>query len=201
MSKPIIGIITRESNSIENHKINIIYDNIVKAVINNDGLPIGLTLYDNYKELINICDGIIFQGGDDFEKYDLDALKYVHKIDKPVLGICLGMQLMGVLFNGEMIDINNHKKKLNYAHEVKIKRNSKLYNILKSDIIKVNSRHKSIIKKTNLDIVGISQDGYIEAIEDKSKKFFVGVQWHPETMIKYDQKQNNIFKYFIKSCY
>ena len=98
-----------------------------------------------------------------------------------------------------MIDIENHKKKLNYVHEVKLKRNSKLYNIYKSDIIKVNSRHKSIIRDTKLNITGISNDGYIEAIEDTSKKFFIGVQWHPESMINYDNSQNNLFKYFIKT--
>ena len=199
--KPIIGIVTRNSVSLENHNTNTIYEDIVKSVINNGGIPIGISLYDDYKDLINICNGIIFQGGDDFEKYDMDALKYIYDINKPVLGICLGMQLMGVLFNGNMIDIENHKKKLDYVHEVKIKRNSKLYNIYKSDIIKVNSRHKSIIKNTDLNVVGISNDGYIEAIEDMSKKFFIGVQWHPETMTHYDKKQNNLFKYFIKSCY
>lgn len=198
--KPIIGIVTRSMVSEENHNINVMYDDIVSAITNNDGIPIGITLNDNYKELINLCDGIIFQGGDDFEKYDIDALKYIYDIDKPVLGICLGMQLMGVLFNGSMIDIENHKKKLDYVHEVKIKRTSILYNIFKQDIIKVNSRHKSIIKNTNLNIVGISNDGFIEAIEGISKKFFIGVQWHPESMISYDKKQNNLFKYFIKSC-
>ena len=186
---------------MENHDINIIYKDILESVINNGGIPIGITLCSCYKELINMCDGIIFQGGDDFEKYDLEALKYIYETDKPVLGICLGMQLMGVLFNGTMVDIHNHKKKLNYVHEVKIKRNSKLYNIFKTDIIKVNSRHKSIIKNTNLDIVGISNDGYIEAIEDVDKRFFIGVQWHPESMIGYDKKQNNLFKSFIKNCY
>lgn len=200
MCKPIIGIVTRKSISTENHSINIIYDDVVKVIINNGGIPIGITLYDNYKELIDVCDGLIFQGGDDFEKYDLEALKYAYAIDKPVLGICLGMQLMGVLFDGVMIDINNHKKGLDYVHEVKLKRNSRLYNIFKRDIIKVNSRHKSIIKNTKLDICGISQDGYIEAIEDIGKRFFIGVQWHPETMVGYDINQNNIFKYFIKSC-
>ena len=198
--KPIIGIITKSMLSEENHKINIIYDDIVKALESNGAIGIGIVLNDNYKELINLCDGIIFQGGDDFEKYDMDALKYIYEIDKPVFGICLGMQLMGVLFSGIMIDIENHKKKLDYVHEVKIKRNSKLYNIFKSDIIKVNSRHKSIIKDTKLNVVGISNDGYIEAIEDISKKFFIGVQWHPETMVNYDKKQNNLFKCFIKSC-
>lgn len=200
MRKPIIGIVTRNSISEENHNINIIYEDIVNSIINNKGIPIGIPLNSDYKQLINICDGIIFQGGDDFEKYDLDALKYIYDINKPVLGICLGMQLMGMLFNGVMKDIKNHKKNLNYAHEIKVKRNSKLYNIFKSDIIKVNSRHKSIIKNTNLNIVGISNDGYIEAVEAIDKIFFIGVQWHPETMAYYDVKQNNLFKYFIKSC-
>ena len=198
--QPIIGVITRAAISLENHKTSVIYKEIEEAIIRNGGIPIGITLNSNYKELINLCDGIIFQGGDDFETYDLLALKYIYDLNKPILGICLGMQLMGVLFNGNMIDINNHKKTLNYSHEVKIKRNSKLYNIFKTDIIKVNSRHKSIIKNTKLNISGISQDGYIEAIEDSNKKFFIGVQWHPESMLEYDNKQNNLFKQFIKSC-
>ena len=198
--EPIIGIVTRSSISLENHKISIVYKEIEDAVINNNGIPIAITLNGNYKKLINLCDGIIFQGGDDFEEYDLETLKYIYDINKPVLGICLGMQLMGLLFNGSMININNHKKTLNYSHEVKIKRNSKLYNIFKTDIIKVNSRHKSVIKNIKINISGISQDGYIEAIEDTNKKFFIGVQWHPESMLRYDNKQNNLFKQFIKSC-
>ena len=171
---PIIGIVTKSSISLENNNINIIYSDIVKAIENNGGIAIGITLSNNYKELINMCDGIIFQGGDDFEKYDIESLKYAYDIDKPVLGICLGMQLMGVLFNGNMIDVNNHKKNLNYVHEVKIKRNSKLYNIFKTDAIKVNSRHKSIIKNTMLTISGLSQDGYIEAFLEYNKfhKYF-----------------------------
>lgn len=196
--KPIIGIITREAISSEGHSINVIYNDIVKSIINNGGIPVGLTLSNNYKELIDLCDGIIFQGGDDFEKYDMDALKYIYDIDKPVLGICLGMQLMGVLFGGKMIDIDNHKKQLSYVHSVTINRNSILYNIFKTNNIKVNSRHKSVIKDTKLKIVGISNDGYIEALEDTNKKFFMGVQWHPESMLSYDNLQNNLFRYFIK---
>lgn len=196
--KPIIGIITRKSISEDGHNTNIIYDDIVKAIVVSGGIGIGIILNNNYKELINLCDGIIFQGGDEFEKYDLSALKYIYDIDKPVLGICLGMQLMGMLFEGKMIDINNHKKKLSYVHSVTINRNSLLYNIFKTNNVKVNSRHKSVIKKTKLKVVGISNDGYIEALEDSNKKFFIGVQWHPENMIKYDSIQNNLFKYFIK---
>lgn len=198
--KPIIGIITRSMVSEEGHNISIVYDAIATCIIKNGGIPIGIKLLDDYKESIDLCDGIIFQGGDDFEPYDIEALKYIYDLDKPVLGICLGMQLMGVLFEGELIDINNHKKKLSYSHSVTINKNSKLYNIFKSDNIKVNSRHKSVIKNTKLKIVGISNDGYIEAVEDPSKKFFVGVQWHPESMLSYDKTQNNLFKTFIYNC-
>ena len=197
---PIIGIITKKSKSENGHKTDVLYDDVVRAISNNGGIPIGIVLNYDYKRVIDICDGLIFQGGDNFEDYQFEALKYVYDIDKPVLGICLGMQLMGMLFNGTMIDVDNHKKNLDYAHSISIKRNSKLYNILKCDMIKVNSRHKSIIKNTSLEISAISQDNYIEALEDKTKKFFIGVQWHPESMIGYDQRQNNIFKYFIKCC-
>lgn len=197
---PIIGIITRKSRSEENHDVNVVYTDIVSAIYKNGGIPVGLILEEDYKELIDICDGLVFQGGDDFQEYDLKALKYAYDKDMPVLGICLGMQLMGVLFDGIMIDIVNHKKKLDYAHSVKIRRNSKLYNIFKNDIVKVNSRHRSVIKNTKLEISAISNDGYIEALEDSSKIFFIGVQWHPESMITYDEKQNNLFKCFIKVC-
>ena len=198
---PVIGIITRKSKSEEGHNIDIIYNDIVCAIEKNGGIPIGIILNDNYKYLISIGDGIIFQGGDDFDCYDMDAIKYCYDINKPVLGICLGMQLMGVMFEGTLIDISNHKKKLDYAHEVRINKNSKLYNIFKTDIIKVNSRHKFIIKNTKLSISSLSKEGYIESVEDTNKKFFIGVQWHPESMIDYDIYQNNLFKYFIKSCY
>jgi len=195
--KPIIGIITRKSVSEEGHNTNIVYNDIARAVVKNGGIPIGLILSDDYELLIDICDGIIFQGGDDFEEYDFKALKYIYDKDIPVLGICLGMQAMGVLFNGDMIDIDNHKKKLYYAHSIRIKKESKLYNIFKKEIIKVNSRHRSVIKNTNLDVVALSHDGYIEGVEDNSRKFFVGVQWHPESMIDYDEDQNSLFKSFI----
>ena len=196
----IIGIVTRQAQSSEGHKINIMYNDIIRALSCFDVIPIGLVLDNKYKEKIDLCDGIIFQGGDDYLSYEIDALRYIHFKDIPVLGICLGMQTMGMLFDGLMIDVLNHKKRLSYAHIVKIKRNSKLYNIFKSDIIKVNSRHKSAIKNTKLDISGISSDGLIEAIEDKNKRFFIGVQWHPESMIDYDENQKNLFKSFIKIC-
>lgn len=196
----IIGIITRNEISEEGHNTKIIYKDIYESIAKNGGIPIGIILDNNYKKLIDMCDGVIFQGGDSFEHYDFIALEYAYKMDKPVLGICLGMQLMGQLFNGKLISVNNHKKKLSYAHSVKINKNSLLYKIYKSECIKVNSRHKECVINTTLNISGLSNDNIIEAIEAKGKKFFLGVQWHPESMIDYDNNQNKLFEYFMYKC-
>ena len=195
----IIGIVTRSSKSDSNLDIDIVYNDIVNSIKKNSAIPIGIILEEDYKSIIDICDGIIFQGGDEFEEYDFKALKYAYDKDIPVLGICLGMQLMGVLFDGNLININNHKKNLDYAHSVRIKKNSKLYNIFNKEELKVNSRHNSSLKNTKLEVVALSQDGYIEAIEDSNKKFFIGVQWHPESMT-YDESEQKIFKEFVNSC-
>ena len=65
---------------------------------------------------------------------------------------------------------------------------------------KFNSYCKSIINKTNLYVSGISFDNYIEAIEDNNKRFFLGIQWHPENMYDSDIDAKKIFDYFIKIC-
>ena len=78
--------------------------------------------------------------------------------------------------------------------------NSKIYKILNKNFIKINSRHNDRLLSTNLDIVGISNDNVIEIIESSVKKFFIGVQYHPESMIDYDDIQNSIFEYFVKCC-
>ena len=187
----IIGIITRNSISEEGHKIDYIYSNIAKIVYDCGAIPIGLVLTENYKKVIDICDGIIFGGGDNFGKYDAEALIYCYEKNIPTLGICLGMQLMGSVFEGKLINIDGHKKTY---HEIIIDKNSKLYTILKKEKILVNSRHKSVLKNTDLDVSSKSYDGYIESIEDKNKKFFVGVQWHPE-----DIKMRELFREMIKT--
>ena len=49
-------------------------------------------------------------------------------------------------------------------------------------------------------VSGISNDNVIECIEDENKRFFLGVQWHPESMYNYDLNSRKIFDYFIKIC-
>lgn len=207
--KPIIGIIMRPDKLMSGNEVTCVYEDLRMSIISSGGIPLGIMpLTDNLDDfntdiynLIDMCDGIILQGGDEFYNYDLECLKYIYEKDIPVLGICLGMQLMGSMFSGKLENIAKHKyKDKKYVHKIYIDKNSNLYDIFKSDVISVNSRHISALDNTDLDIVGLSDDNVIEAIEDKNKKFFIGVQWHPESMYSYDILECNLFDYFIDVC-
>ncbi len=192
--KPIVGIAVRKEDDIYYSKVELIDNLIIKGVI-----PI---IIKPDIESANLCDGIIFPGGTDIYDDDLKLIKYLYDNDIPCFGICLGMQEMGYLFNGRMGYIGNYshlKPDLKYVHDVKINKNSKIYKILNLEEIKVNSRHKDYLINTDLSISGISN--VIESIEDKNKSFFIGVQWHPESMLEYDNNSNLIFNQFIKECY
>ena len=194
--KPVIGIISRKYYSSSNKKVNIVYKDIITSVIKSRGTPIGIPYNEDITPYLNICHGFILQGGDDIDEYNLKNIKILKKKNIPTLGICLGMQEM--YYEKNLIDIPNHK--INSLHEIKINKGTLLYKIIKKDKILVNSRHKSSIKNTKYLISSTSKDNIIESIEDPSKKFFLGLQWHPENLYKIDSNSRKIFDYFIKMC-
>ena len=105
---------------------------------------------------------------------------------------------MAVACNGKLgKNILNHKIDRKYVHNVKIIKNTKLYSILNSDSINVNSRHNDYVKYTNLNVSGMSSDGIIEAIEEPKHKFFIGIQWHPESL--QDLNSIKILKAYLES--
>ena len=195
--EPIIGIIMRDSLSSTNQPVSVVYKDLINAIIKSGGKPIGISnnFFDKY---INLCQGFIIQGGDDIDEHDLKIIKELKEKNIPLLGICLGMQEMAYLNNGEIFDINNHK--ISSMHEVNINKDSLLYKIMGCEKTMVNSRHKSAVKKTNLFISSRSNDKIIESVEDKTKKFFIGLQWHPENLYNSDLNSKKIFDYFIKAC-
>lgn len=156
--------------------------------------------FNRVEELLNECRGVILPGGDSYYPIDLKITKYLYDNDIPTLGICLGMQMMAVTFNGnlEYLNTNNHQSNQEYVHEVKIKEGSKLSEILKENTIMVNSRHIEHITKTDMSITATSNDFVIEAVEDINKKFFIGVQWHPESLDK-NIYSKRLFDAFIEA--
>lgn len=235
--KPIIGIVARPHKTETELDCMMALDPYRRAVINSGGIPILIfpTQNINYMEVfpkdapklteeeredltvvLQKCNGVIMPGGNRMYDYDTFITDYLYKNDIPVLGICLGMQIMNAYLLGEEIRTNaldkidiskymNHNE-LNkkYVHKVELADDSKLFNIIGKKSIEVNSRHKYVIKTENydnkFDIVGMSEDGFPEAMEVKSKRFFVGVQWHPENMVEYDTDMKKLFDCFINEA-
>ena len=71
------------------------------------------------------------------------------------------------------------------SHEVDIKNNSKLFQIIKADKIKVNSAHHQSVNKTGENFIAsaLASDEIIEAIEHIQHPWCLGIQWHPEFLI------------------
>ena len=143
--------------------------------------------------------------------FELLAAEIMLKQNKPVLGICGGEQLINVLYKGSLIqhipdEIKNpieHEQKnpRNEAgHSVTIQENTKLYSIISKQNIMVNSAHHQAIKVPGKGLIvnALSNDGVIEGIEDPTKIFCIGVQWHPEFFIQ--GSDNKLLKAFINAC-
>lgn len=160
---------------------------------------------------IKMCDGIILSGGNKFYEYDEFICEYAMKQDVPLLGICAGMQAMARMDNRKKYEdyrnirndtqINHYQMDKTYVHTVDLKQGSFLKEIIGEDSIKVNSVHNYHISKTNeFTISAVSEDGFIEAIEMKDKKFMIGVQWHPEKMLSYDKTSRKLLESFVEVC-
>ncbi len=204
-----IGIILRDYKSASNNDLLALRSDLIEYLRNFQVqiICIPIVFENNLDEelemtikIINECDGIILPGGSIIYDIDCEIVKYLYDNNIPTLGICLGMQLMSLTLGGDIghIGNNNHQSKKEYVHNIKIKENSKLFNILANKNILVNSRHNDYVTTTDLSISAISDDLIIEAVEDTSKSFFIGVQWHPESL-KDDIYSKRLFLEFINA--
>jgi putative glutamine amidotransferase len=116
------------------------------------------------------------------------------------------MQIMGIVDNDDfscLIDVKDklmHKKDYqgNCYHDITINEKSKLFEIIKESELEVNSIHSKVLSHvTTAKITAFSKEKEIEAIEFDSKKFAVGVQWHPELMI--DTINEKLLKQLIEN--
>ena len=164
---------------------------------------------NDLKLMVDMCDAILIPGGYRWYEYDEVIYNYALEKNMPILGICAGMQMMCRIDNNKNnvaldttvlneTEINHHQREVKYVHKVELKNNTKLKAIIGKEIIDVNSKHNYHVENvSNLNISAISEDGLIEAIEYGDKDFVIGVQWHPETMLDYDENANKLFDEFF----
>ena len=169
------------------------------AVADAGGVPILLPcLADCAPHFLDLCQGIILSGGDDpimenwgisthelakpiapqRQAFELALLKQIDDRQQiPVLGICLGMQLMG-LHRGGALD-QHLPSTLATADQHWGKREHPISGSLGQGT--VHSHHRQAITEPGeLTVVATAPDGVIEAIQDDQRPFYLGVQWHPE---------------------
>ena len=230
IKKPIIGIISRSYNH-DGKSVIEINEEYRLAVVKGGGIPFIVVPSDNTNygaiscpnsdnlnnsniesldKILSFCDGILMPGGYVWNKFDEYICQYALTRNIPILGICLGMQIMGSIeyFNTSVHDrtiknntvINHCQEEKEYVHRCKLNEGP-LKEILKKDYIMVNSRHNyHIISRDYFHIDAYSEDGLIEAISIPNHKFAIGVQWHPESMLEYDDDMLKIFVSFIKAA-
>ncbi|RME03943.1 MAG: gamma-glutamyl-gamma-aminobutyrate hydrolase family protein [Planctomycetota bacterium] len=143
------------------------------------------------------------------QKTEFALLQWAEEQKIPTLGICLGAQVINVHRNGTLWqDIQtqiphalcHRKPKEPTFHPIQVSTQSKLYQILQTTQLTVNSYHHQAIQKlgTNLQAAAKAPDGVVEAIEASDHPFLVGIQWHLELdqeKLPYNQK---ILEYFVE---
>lgn len=115
--------------------------------------------------------------------------------DKPILGICRGIQIMNVALGGSLYqnieDLYPHPackhdgKRDDDWHEITIESDILLMDIVDAGVDNVNSAHHQAIKKIGKGLVVTAhskKDSIIEAMEYPAKSFVIAVQYHPERM-------------------
>lgn len=164
-------------------------------------------------ELMTRVDGIVLTGGDDFhagplglgathpsaeathlgkQRYDLALTRAALRHDLPTLGICFGMQCLG-LTGGATLHQDLPKNLPSGAqraiahsdsaiHTVQAKEGTKLANASGLAPFPVVSRHHQALRTVPPPwiVSAVDQENLIEAIEHPGHRFAVGVQWHPE---------------------
>lgn len=226
--RPVIGVPLRYQRLKDDRPIVYMSEKVRRTVLQAGGLvyPISPVQDLNYIEVggaefpplveeekalirlsVKACDGILFPGGIKFTEYDRFVLKTAIEEEIPVLGICLGMQLMSC--HNSAIDLTDILTDINHrqdddsrlTHKVILSEDSKLFKIIGEKEFMVNSFHlRQVSDKGDYKVVAYSEDGVIEAIEYPTTVFNIGVQLHPEISYEFDINSKKIIDAFIEAA-
>lgn len=185
------------------------------------------------KRIAELCDGFLFTGGHDVDprlyheepmkgfvdicrlrdEMEMIVLQEALDDDKPVFGICRGIQFINAVLGGTLYqdlplqhssDVEHHQKPPYDVpvHKVTVAEDSPLYRLLGKKQLAVNSYHHQAIKELapSLKPMAVSSDGLTEAVYMPGKHFVWAVQWHPEFSHRTDEDSRKIFDVFIHAA-
>lgn len=208
--KPRIGI----TMDMDAGFFKVRYD-YAAAVVSSGGIPVMLApVMEEIDAAAGFIDGLLLPGGADLppewygeelsippecfkparrERIEFESalLKEVMRVELPVMGICLGMQLINVVLGGTLyqdiglqaVSGGDHRKG---HHEINITRPYCPSPSFHSQLIIVNSSHHQAVKTfgKGLEAFAEAGDGIVEGYFARDYPFLVGVQWHPERDIE-----------------
>jgi putative glutamine amidotransferase len=183
----------------------------MRAVDAAGGVPVVLppVALENVSPLLERLDGICLSGGPDLDPdaygadsrhpelgpteptldaFELAVARAADAAGLPLLGICRGAQALNVARGGTLHQhVDGHRQAAMgtvRTHTVAIQAGSRLAAITGGGDIEVNSFHHQAVDVPGdgLHVVAHAIDGTVEAIEDRSREMFLGVQWHAESL-------------------
>ena len=200
------------------------------------GVPVMLPLTRDRGELERLaaaCDGFLLTGGQDVgpalyggadpgrcgelcperDAMETALLALARAQDKPVLGICRGIQLFNAALGGTLwqdlptqcpSEVDHHQSG-NYAspiHTVALQPGTPLAELLGSAPLPVNSLHHQAVRTLApaLAPMAVAPDGIVEAVYEPGRTFVWAVQWHPEFSWQTDANSRAIFRAFVDAC-
>ena len=228
MSQPITGISGNHYKTGDHTEPLLSYTQtcLVNAIEDAGGIPLILpvTRPELAEQYMKLVDKLILTGGQNVEpihyqekllidssnyfperdRFELALIEAAHHQEKPIFGICRGLQLYNVAQGGSL-----HQEVLGHWQENTGNQPSQdLYFTIESQLSQiyaqeptVNSFHRQAINKLapSLEIIALSPDKQtIEAVQStRDSHTFLGVQWHPELLYGERETENRLFDYIV----
>jgi putative glutamine amidotransferase len=150
----------------------------------------------------------------ELDRFELAIAARADAREMPILAICRGTQALNIVRGGalhqHLPDISTeipHRQTVastEPSHAVAVEPGSQLAEAIggtEVDLDDVNSFHHQAIDRLGdgLRISARAPDGTVEAIEDPSRRFLIGVQWHAETLV-HREAEAELFRRFVDAC-